>query len=291
MLRPVLLFHPWLRRWCIRLWGAFFSLYLLLVGSYLTRPTEINATTNTTTDARFSALVIFLLFGFLLATSGGLLWVWNRTTRDIFAFPSPSEHPLRYAYILREIMPRALCEQIITTAEQSPWTHARHAQATQDQPLRTLPTLRGTLESFLLESAFPHVSAKYAIPLAALRIKEAFVVRYDTTHQSKLDLHRDASLLTLSIALNDQHAYHGGGTFFPCIGTLCALPQAGDMLLHCGKIQHGGYPIRDGVRYLLVCFIDCTRDPRFDHDEIARWDSGSPDDYEVMHRLSYTPSA
>jgi hypothetical protein len=188
-------------------------------------------------------------------------------------------------------MPPTVCEHIITTAEQSPWTLARHAQATQDQPLRTLPTLQETLERFLYDVAFSRVSDKYAIPLSALQIKEAFVVRYDTTHQSKLDLHRDASLLTLSIALNDQDAYQGGGTFFPCIGTLCALPKAGDMLVHCGKIQHGGYPIREGVRYLLVCFIDCTRDPRFDHEEITRWDSASPDDYEVMRHLAYTRSA
>ncbi|MCB9642221.1 MAG: hypothetical protein H6728_04040 [Myxococcales bacterium] len=278
---PTLLYHPWLRRWCWRAWLFFFAIILFLQSSYIMAPIP----PATATPPNHGAYVFFGILWSALFAGGALLWLWHQKTQGIFAFPSPIDHPLRYAYLVPRMMPLSLCQKIIHTAEQKTWTYARHTQATQDQPLRSLPTLQPDIEDFLQNILFPAMTARYTIPQHKLRLKEAFVVRYDTERQSKLDLHRDASLLTASIALNDQGEYLGGGTYFTSLNHVLSTSHAGDVLLHCGKLQHGGYPVRSGVRYLLVCFVDCSQDLRFDHEDIASWDSEYPEDDEVMRRL------
>lgn len=224
-----------------------------------------------------------LAFLLLLGLSRIALQRFTRP-RTHFVFPSPIEHPLRHAHIVEACMPRDFCQHIIQTAEAHPWTQERHTQPTLDQPIQNIPALHSRIVDFLEQEAFPKVAALYQLPADALAIREAFVVKYDASSQ-KLDLHRDASILTLSIALNDASEYTGGGTYFASLQRVLPLPHAGDMLIHCGKLQHGGWTVKSGTRYLLVCFIDCSAYPDFAHAEIQTWNSAEPNDTEVMRRI------
>ena len=54
---------------------------------------------------------------------------------------------------------------------------------------------------------------KYWKPLEMYGLRDAFVLKYDTSSQTKLALHHDASYVTGSVKLNDD--YVGGELVFP----------------------------------------------------------------------------
>jgi hypothetical protein len=226
--------------------------------------------------ALLSFVAIWLLLG------GWSLW-W-RMYRDIVRFPSPLEHPFRYAHVIRHCLSKERCSALVKEAKQAGWMRERHTQPTLDRPLLTLP-LGETVQREVTGRVWERLSALFAIPEEQIGWREAFVIKYDPAIQGQLDLHRDASLLTLSIALNDASEYTGGGTFFPCIDRTLVVERAGDGLAHCGKLQHGGRRTVEGYRYVLVCFLDVSSCPAFAHRDIASWDSATPEDLEVMARL------
>lgn len=231
----------------------------------------------------------FFIFVSALLLAGLSLLLPRRV--ETIRFPSPVEHALRYAYVFPNVMPEEMCCRIIEAAEALPWTADRHTQSTQDQPLQNMPDLHAATEGWIREHAFPLVQDKYGVPVAEVGFRESFVVKYDEAGQLKLDLHRDASVLTLIFALNSSLDYAGGGTYFSSLRRAIRLRQSGDLLLHCGKLQHGGWKLRRGSRYLLVCFLDCTQHSPFDHAEIATWNSAEPSDEEVMRRIYKSPGA
>ncbi|TNE43578.1 MAG: hypothetical protein EP343_32700 [Deltaproteobacteria bacterium] len=224
-----------------------------------------------------------------LALWGVLLLAWSWRKERTLTFPSPTKHPMRYGYIVPKQLPVKLCKELIHTAEEHGWTEQRHTQPTRDIPLQDLGCLGRSVNEHVQQNVFPVVAKKYDLQLQHIKIRECFVVKYDAERQSKLDLHRDASLLTAIFALNPSSDYQGGGTYFPSLGDVVMLPNAGDLLLHCGKLQHGGYTVKQGRRYLLVCFLDLSACPEFQHEEIQQWNSAEPSDQEVMQRL-YKPS-
>ena len=87
------------------------------------------------------------------------------------------------------------------------------------------------------------------------RVADAFVVKYDAAKgQTHLAKHRDGSVLSFNIALNERFEYEGGGTWFEGLGT--ALPiERGHVCCHASGVLHGGHPITAGVRYILVAFV------------------------------------
>lgn len=228
--------------------------------------------------------IVWQWFG-ILVVLGLLLWWFKGSRSGTVRFPSPKEHPLRYGYIRPEILSLKQCKELIQAAEAIPWTTNRHTQPTQDQPLQSLGAVGETYDRFLRDEVFPLVASSYTLNQKDLDIRESFVVKYDEHFQQKLDLHRDASIITVIVALNDAKEYKGGGTYFPSLGRIITLKNAGDVFLHCGKLQHGGYPVLQGQRYLLVSFLDCSRCPEFNHEEIQTWDSAGPPDKEVMNRI------
>jgi len=111
--------------------------------------------------------------------------------------------------------------------------------------------------------------ARAADARAAIRVSEAFVVKYNASSgQRLLKPHRDGALFSFNLALNDLDEYEGGGTYFRSLegsGTAAALRSPkGHLLAHSSALVHGGHPITSGVRYILVAF--CTIDPAY-----SRW--------------------
>ena len=99
-----------------------------------------------------------------------------------------------------------------------------------------------------------------------LRVVDAFIVKYNATAgQRGLKPHRDGSVFSFNVALNDLSEYSGGGTSFrilegsknddPFSKKCCIRSKKGHILAHSSALMHGGHPIRAGVRYLLVVFV------------------------------------
>ena len=94
-----------------------------------------------------------------------------------------------------------------------------------------------------------------------LIVYRALVVQYDEaarlTHQP---VHRDASLISMIVPLNDCSEYKGGGTYIEPLSKSIVLPQ-GHALLHPSAVRHAGHRLTAGERWVLVVFLS-TREPR-----------------------------
>ncbi len=77
---------------------------------------------------------------------------------------------------------------------------------------------------------------KYWKPLELYGLRDAFVLKYDTSSQTKLALHHDASYVTGSVKLNDD--YVGGELVFPRQDVSNINIPAGKLLLFPGAVTH-----------------------------------------------------
>ena len=64
----------------------------------------------------------------------------------------------------------------------------------------------------------------------------------------------DGSVVSFNIALNERHEYTGGGTYFAGLEQAIAI-ERGHVVAHASGCLHGGHPITEGVRYILVAFV------------------------------------
>lgn len=76
-------------------------------------------------------------------------------------------------------------------------------------------------------------------------------------------VHRDASLLTLNIALSSPEDFEGGGTYIEGLENSDGLPlliSKGKALCHSSSIMHAGNGISNGERWVLVLFVISQND-------------------------------
>ena len=66
-------------------------------------------------------------------------------------------------------------------------------------------------------------------------------------------MHTDQSDITISILLNNNSHFEGGGTYF--LDELVVKLDQGDMLIQNGQIKHSGLSISKGRRYLFTAFV------------------------------------
>ena len=120
----------------------------------------------------------------------------------------------------------------------------------------------------------PAIRSRY--DTAELRVKEAFVVKYDAgkpvaggpeptgsaqggaepPRQAGLEFHRDGTLLNCVVLLSGPSDFEGGGTMFaPPVGRTYRTGR-GDCLCSCGQLLHGAAAVTRGVRYVMIAFID-----------------------------------
>ena len=87
-----------------------------------------------------------------------------------------------------------------------------------------------------------------------LRIFDVFVVKYNSDQQSYLNVHRDSSLISVTVALNDRAEFEGGGMWVEPLDQVVALDK-GHAVTFASNIRHGGHRVRAGLRYILVGFL------------------------------------
>jgi len=175
----------------------------------------------------------------------------------------------------------ALVDAHVSGALGGAWPSVRRSSvpttdiAVEDMPA-LVPWLRALLASRvfpMLERCYPLLAGGRVLEARALRVHDAFIVRYDAARGStSLPEHSDTSALSVSLSLNARgRDFDGGGLFLRCLesgagggedggddrdgegGVFCA-PE-GCATAFMGPLRHGGAPITRGVRVILVLFL------------------------------------
>ena len=120
--------------------------------------------------------------------------------------------------------------------------------------MKDVPSVARRFNSQLERRIYPALGAQFAVAADAIRVVDAFVVRYSAERQRSLPLHTDQSQFSLTIAMNGRHEYAGGGTFFLQSGSV-ANCEAGGVISFDGSLDHSGWPIVQGTRYIIVAFL------------------------------------
>lgn len=108
---------------------------------------------------------------------------------------------------------------------------------------------------------------KKFLPLLEDRFGASNLVLYDGLvlgHQGpsrSQPIHRDASLLTLNVALSSLDEFDGGGTYVEAIDETLKINQ-GHLLCHAGGAMHAGIGISKGERWVLVLFVLAEKQPQ-----------------------------
>ena len=139
------------------------------------------------------------------------------------------------------------------------WTTTRHhAVPTTDLPVHGVPALLEWFVGALRGRLAPMLAEHFAVDACAVRVHDAFLVKYDAAAQAHLPLHVDESELSLTIVLNET--FVGGGTFFAGLRTALS-PGVGHVIAFDGHALHGGEPIVHGTRYIIAAFLFVQRQP------------------------------
>jgi|EP00505_MAST-04D_sp_SCG-Rhode-Island_P002355 hypothetical protein len=200
----------------------------------------------------------------------------DRRVKALWEIP-PS---LRTPYAIAKFLSDAECEYLLAgirayTAEHG-WTSDRHrGYATTDVRAKFLPIINAWILTTLETRLFPALMTRHGFERSTFAFRDLFFVQYHAVEggQRSVGVHRDGSVVSFNILLNATSEFTAGGTFFEGQGSVAADHGAatvaevndegvvftinrGDMLVHSGKARHGGHPITDGERVILVGFID-----------------------------------
>ena len=150
------------------------------------------------------------------------------------------------------------CDELITLSEQNEWTTTRHT---------FYPTTDQTMVDLGLQNIYQKVLEQFVYPIWVwfwelegdawnTSKSENFIVKYNMENQGSLAIHHDSSAITLNVRLNDD--YKGGGTFIPRYKLNVQPKKKGYAMAHPGQIthKHGGRPVTEGTRYILVSFTN-----------------------------------
>ena len=158
------------------------------------------------------------------------------------------------------VLAGGICTRIVAAAEaeaarRGGWTTARHYGApTTDLPLHEVPEALAAFNSALRGGFTGRLGGAFRFAPEALRVHDAFIVKYHASKQRALPIHRDESAISLTLSLSPENDYGGGGTFFPHLGR-AVRPELGHAVAFRGNARHAGEPITHGTRYIVAAFL------------------------------------
>mmetsp|Transcript_22689 Transcript_22689/g.70254 ORF Transcript_22689/g.70254 Transcript_22689/m.70254 type:complete len:282 (+) Transcript_22689:620-1465(+) len=111
----------------------------------------------------------------------------------------------------------------------------------------------------MLQSLYPHIIPKPN----DLRCHDAFISRYDASRTASLEMHRDTTSFSFTIAMNRATDYEGGGTSLPMVrknedadfAPGAVKTDIGGVVSFPGQCWHGGNKVESGARYIIPLFI------------------------------------
>ena len=163
-------------------------------------------------------------------------------------------------------------------AWEKPDSKRHQTYATCDFPIDECESLSAYLEEIgFHEEILTRLSDHYNVDMEDMTYLDFFCAHYQAQGNDegaqptmdRLEAHRDGSLLSFTVLLTPPDEFEGGGTFFDALRDVDAsesealypngvirLPQAGDCVLHSGKLLHGADVVTSGERTVLVGFIE-----------------------------------
>lgn len=165
-------------------------------------------------------------------------------------------NPLWQIHEIDEFVGKEDCELFKRAADtHGGWTKNRHDNyPTTDIPIEQL---KDVAQNWCKLSSRIVDACKGAYELEAdvvIDMFDVFVVKYEASGQAGLRIHRDVSELSFVILLSDPTEFVGGGTLYESRSEIRSTQQ-GSLLMHCGKMRHGGATITKGTRYVLIGFM------------------------------------
>ena len=163
-------------------------------------------------------------------------------------------------FTIKNCISTEICKWIIDetekyTAEYGWNTKNFENYITMDIDIVKLKNIQDYFFKYELKKIIKLIEQSYCLPRETeFDITDLNIIRYDTENISGLHKHKDSSFITFNISLNSITEYEGGGVYFD--DGLSFKNDVGDILIHCGKIEHIGIPIKKGLRYILVGFIN-----------------------------------
>jgi len=164
-------------------------------------------------------------------------------------------------HIVHNVIHLDVCNFIIREsekyAEKNGWTNNRHANyPTTDIPVKYINNICVLVDNIIKYDILPLFQQYYNVSKYFLEYNDIFIVKYDSNAQNKLEKHRDGSIFSFNILLNNPNDFIGGGTIFEINGKdILVNNTQGGVVLHSGQLMHSGNEIIHGKRYLLVGFI------------------------------------
>jgi len=144
------------------------------------------------------------------------------------------------------------------------WKKDRHGSyPTTDLNLATDfdPEARQYIQKILDARMSPLLERIFGVSRDAIRADDVFLVRYDGMGQQQLEKHRDGTILSFNILLNND--FEGGGTkfFLPEEESedIVARPKVGEGIVHNSIMEHEGLATTKGTRFILVGFLNVDR--------------------------------
>ena len=155
-----------------------------------------------------------------------------------------------------------VCDWIVTESERyaalsGGWLVDRHNNyPTTDIEVEKIPSVF----SFMITSVFQEVKNRlevlYSINIVSFNVTDLFIAKYDINGQKNLDVHCDGTSgkenFTFSILLNDN--FKGAAIRYEDGGVV--NPKKGDMMVHTRNHPHRVEELTDGVRYVIVGFLN-----------------------------------
>jgi hypothetical protein len=149
---------------------------------------------------------------------------------------------------------------VLTTTIISLGTYPTTDLSVEHDPFTSMD--RTWISNLLDRRLSPVLSRLYGVPPTAMRAYDLFVVQYEASHQAALERHMDGGDIAVAILLNDE--FEGGGTRYWDRRTNQPFEHVkskkiGNLITHPALIDHEGFPITKGKRYLLVALLDIDR--------------------------------
>ena len=161
------------------------------------------------------------------------------------------------------------------------WTTKRHAAyPTTDIPLEEAPELLPWFLQLRTKLIVPVIRRDYNVNVEGFH--DIFLIKYEAKDgsQDHLDYHRDSSLLSFTMLLNDPSEFEGGGTKFKGLNDTVLQHEVGMLTIHCGQLLHGGQKITSGKRYIMAGFISISS-PHLNTDVVLESKTIRANNYDI----------
>jgi tetratricopeptide (TPR) repeat protein len=169
------------------------------------------------------------------------------------------------------------CEELVAEAREAIFQGLKEGRSDSEpdsQPtnselgearVSTLPKARAWLKTKMREELFPLLQSRFGVPAEDLCLYDALIIGYgcfggDSRSQP---VHRDASLLSLNVALSPPSNYQGGGTYVEGVSDTPRIEmEQGSVMCHAGGAPHAGRGTTSGERWVLVLFCLDKKQPQ-----------------------------